>query len=361
MKVLLLLCQLSPSSIVQNSILTCLYLSETFSLTTGGDYHCYKKRQFSLHHWQNFSLSNMATLRNKKKLAAVFRETPENTRNTQSRNTIDPEKDQECISQVSEEIEGRVTKKLSKEFSRTEARILDALSKLDDFLLNPQVRTCSVAVPGTSRNSNSENREPTEERSLADPCPEVRYSSHHSGYLNSPEVEDYPHTTETMSKKLSGKKWREVGKSRQVLFFFHRKVMYQTRHPSNWIFNTPSKIQSVIETFEVRGVTYYACEGIKTEMKTKLGSSFLFTSSYPRLKTCELLHQSVLLIFTTFCCPNWRLLRLWRVWFGEKLLEVRSLLRSFSWNSLKKLADCHNRLVFFEPKTLHCKTLWKIN
>ena len=100
---------------------------------------------------------------------------------------------QEYISQVSEEIEGRVTKKLSKEFSRTESRISGALSKLDEFLLNPQVRTCSVTVPGTSRNNNSENREPTGDRSLDDPCPDVGFSSHHSGNLNSSEVEEYPH------------------------------------------------------------------------------------------------------------------------------------------------------------------------
>ena len=135
----------------------------------------------------------MGTLRSKRKLAAVLRETPENTRNTQSRSTIDPEMAQEYISQVSEEIERRVTKKLSKEFNRTESRILGSLSKLDDFLLNPQVRTCSVAVPGTSRNGNSENREPTGDHSLDDPCPEVRYSSHQSGNINSSEVEGYPH------------------------------------------------------------------------------------------------------------------------------------------------------------------------
>ena len=135
----------------------------------------------------------MATLSNNRKLAAVSRKTPENTRNNQSQNTLDPEMAQENISQVSEEIEGRVTKKLSSEFSRTESRILGALSKLDEFLLNPQVRTCSVAVPGTSRNSNSENREPTGDRSLDDPCPEVRFSSHHSGTLNSSEAEDFPH------------------------------------------------------------------------------------------------------------------------------------------------------------------------
>ena len=144
----------------------------------------------------------MATLRNKRKLAAVSTETPENTRNTQSRSTIDPEMAQEYIYEVSEEIEGSVTKKLSKEFSRTESRILGALSKLDDFLLNPQVRTCSVAVPGTSRNSNSENRELTGDRSLDDPSPEVRYSSHHSGNLNSPEVEDYPHSFQHLGEFL---------------------------------------------------------------------------------------------------------------------------------------------------------------
>ena len=75
----------------------------------------------------------MATLRNKRKLAAVSRETPENTRNTQSQNTLDPEMAQAYISQVSEEIEGRVTKKHSKEFSRTESRPLGACISLMNF------------------------------------------------------------------------------------------------------------------------------------------------------------------------------------------------------------------------------------
>ena len=96
----------------------------------------------------------MATLRNKRKLEAVSRETPEGTRSSIAQNVLDPELAQDYISQVSEEIEGRVTEKLSKEFSKTESCILGALSKLNEFLLNPKVRTCSVAVPGTSRNSN---------------------------------------------------------------------------------------------------------------------------------------------------------------------------------------------------------------
>ena len=135
----------------------------------------------------------MATLRNKRKLAAVSRETPEGSRNIRAQSVLDPESAQDYISQVSEEIEGRLTKKLSKEFSKTESRILGALSKLDELLLNPQVRTCSVAVPGTSRNSNSENWETTGDRSSDDPYPEVEYFSHHSGQLNSPETENHPH------------------------------------------------------------------------------------------------------------------------------------------------------------------------
>ena len=125
----------------------------------------------------------MAFLMNKKKWAAVSRGTPENTKDNQSQNTLGPELAREYISQVSEAIEGRVTKK----FSWTESCILGALSKLDEFLLNPQVRTCSVAVPGTSRNSTPENREPTGGRSLDDPCPDARFSSHHSGNLNNSE------------------------------------------------------------------------------------------------------------------------------------------------------------------------------
>ena len=79
----------------------------------------------------------MATLRNKRKLAAVTRKTQEeHPRNGQSRNAPIPRINEEYITQVSEEIEGRITKKLSQEFNKIESRISDALSKLDDFLSN---------------------------------------------------------------------------------------------------------------------------------------------------------------------------------------------------------------------------------
>ena len=132
-------------------------------------------------------------MRNKRKLAVVSLETPEGSRSSRGQNVLDPELTQEYISQVSEEIEGRVTKKLSSEFSKTESSILGALSKFDELLLNPQVRTCSVAVQGTSRNANSENRETHGDRSSDDHYPEVGYFTHHSGQLNSPETETNSH------------------------------------------------------------------------------------------------------------------------------------------------------------------------
>ena len=116
----------------------------------------------------------MATLRSKRKLAAVIRETQEeHPRNGQSRNTSVPRINEEYITQVSEEIESRVTEKLSQEFSRAESRILGALSKLDEFLLNPRITTHSETVPGKFRNTNEENQGTNEDDSQSDPHPEA--------------------------------------------------------------------------------------------------------------------------------------------------------------------------------------------
>ena len=121
-----------------------------------------------------FPFKKMATFRNKRKLAAVTRETQEeHPRNGQSRNTSVLRINEEYITQVSEEIEGRVTKKLSQEYSRTESRILGALSKLDEFLLNQQIQTHSRTVPGTFWNTNVENQGTNEDDSQSDPHPEA--------------------------------------------------------------------------------------------------------------------------------------------------------------------------------------------
>ena len=63
----------------------------------------------------------MATLRNKRKLAALNKEnSEEHPRSNQGQNSSVPRSQEDYITQVFEEIEGRVTKKLSQEFSWTE-------------------------------------------------------------------------------------------------------------------------------------------------------------------------------------------------------------------------------------------------
>ena len=114
----------------------------------------------------------MTILRNKRKLAAINRETHgEYPRKNQARYSNSPGMQQDYFTQVSEEIECRMTNKLSQEFSRTESCILSALSMPYEVLLNPQARVHSRFVPETSRNSNRENQGTNEDRSQNDPHP----------------------------------------------------------------------------------------------------------------------------------------------------------------------------------------------
>ena len=59
---------------------------------------------------------------------------------------------EDYITQVAEEIEGRVTRKLSQEFNRIENRTLGALARLEDFLMHPFFQGHSGTTPETSRN-----------------------------------------------------------------------------------------------------------------------------------------------------------------------------------------------------------------
>ena len=76
------------------------------------------------------------------------------------------------ITQVSEEIEGSVTKKLSEEFSKTENRILGAIARLDDFLTNPLIQGHFGTAAETSRNIFSFSQGTIEEESQSNPHPE---------------------------------------------------------------------------------------------------------------------------------------------------------------------------------------------
>ena len=100
----------------------------------------------------------MATLRNKRTMAALNCE--EHPRSNLAPNSNVPRSHEDYMTQVFEEIEGRVTKKLSQEFSRTENSILGVLSSLDDFLLNPLIQATPEPLrrrPGTHMKQTKEH------------------------------------------------------------------------------------------------------------------------------------------------------------------------------------------------------------
>ena len=115
----------------------------------------------------------MAT-RNKRKLATLNKENcEEHPRSNLAQSSNDHRSQEDYITQVSEEIEGRVTKKLSQEISRTEKRILGALARLDDFLMNPLLHGHSGTTPEASRKMFSINQGTNEDDSQSNPHAEA--------------------------------------------------------------------------------------------------------------------------------------------------------------------------------------------
>ena len=116
----------------------------------------------------------MASLRNRRKLVTLNKEIcQEHPRSNLAQNSNLLKSQEHYISQVSEEIEGRVTKDLPQEFSSTENHILGALSRLDDFLMNPLIQGDSGNAPETSWNAYGTNQGTNENDSQSDPHPEA--------------------------------------------------------------------------------------------------------------------------------------------------------------------------------------------
>ena len=90
-----------------------------------------------------------------------------------AQNSNVPRSQEDYITQISEEIEGKVTKKLSREFNRIENRILGAFSRPDDFLMKPLVQGHSGTAPETSRNAYGTNQGTNEDDSQSDPHPDT--------------------------------------------------------------------------------------------------------------------------------------------------------------------------------------------
>ena len=110
------------------------------------------------------------TTRNKRKLAALNKENcEEHPTSNLAQNSNAPRSQEDHITQVSDEFEGRVTKRLSKEFSRIENRLLDALARLDDFLMNPLLQ----GHYGAPRSALSTSQGTNEDDSQNVPHPET--------------------------------------------------------------------------------------------------------------------------------------------------------------------------------------------
>ena len=145
----------------------------------------------------------MAT-RNKRKLTAFNKENcEEHPSSNFVQNSNVPRSQEDYITQVSEEIEGRVTKKLSQEFSRTENRILGAPARLDDFLMNPLLQGQSRTTSDTSRIMFSINRGTNEDDTQSNPHPEA-------GLLTSGREDRHD-----MATRVQRERERERGRERE--------------------------------------------------------------------------------------------------------------------------------------------------
>ena len=175
----------------------------------------------------------MTTLRNKRKLAAIAKDSPDwLSRNSQSQNSTVLRVNEEYITEVSEEMEGRVTKKLSREFSRIESRILGALSKLDEFLQNLQVRVQSQTVARRSRNMNVDNEEPRGDRSKNDPRPRVDASIYQTTQPMDSDPEETPYNNEQPIWTKSGiMLWKDLEKK----FCLQKWITFRTSYSLNYI------------------------------------------------------------------------------------------------------------------------------
>ena len=145
----------------------------------------------------------MAT-RNKRKLAALNKENCEkHPTSNLAQNSNVSRSQEDYITQVSQEIERRVAKRLSKEFSRTANRILGALARLDAFFMNLLLRDHSGTTPEMSRNAFSTNQETNEDDSLSDCHPEAGIFGNQTMQNSGPEDDHYIHFTPALVRPIT--------------------------------------------------------------------------------------------------------------------------------------------------------------
>ena len=148
-------------------------------------------------------------MRIKQKFVALSKEScEEHTRSNLAQNSNTPRSQDDYITQVSEENEDRVAKKLSKEFSRSENHILGAFSRLDEILLKPLIQGHSETAPETSRNALGINQRMNENDSQSDPYSEASISQSQTTRNSGPDdtyenLFVYKKTNQIFQKNLS--------------------------------------------------------------------------------------------------------------------------------------------------------------
>ena len=158
------------------------------------------------------------TTRNKRKLTGLNKENcEEHPRSNLAQNSNSPRSQKDYITQVSEEIEGRVTKRLSKVFSRTENRLLGALLRLGDFVMNPLLQGHCGTTPEPSRNALSISQGTKEDDSQIDPHPEAGFFHGQMTQNSGPEDD---HDSEVCGQPLPARKKPWCPRESQTLYTF---------------------------------------------------------------------------------------------------------------------------------------------
>ena len=136
---------------------------------------------------------------NKRKLAAVIRDSQEEyPRDNLSRGTSASRIIEYYMTQVSEKIEGRVTKRIYQIFSIEEDWILSALFKLYEFLLNSQIHKSESNLESYRESSETlENLECNEDGYQNDPHPEVGFTVNTSPHSLSSDPDAILRSNET--------------------------------------------------------------------------------------------------------------------------------------------------------------------
>ena len=190
----------------------------------------------------------MAT-RSKRKLAALNKEDcEEHPRSNLAQNSCAPRSQEDYITQVSVEIEGRVTERLSKEFSGTENCILGALACLDDFLMNPLLQGHSRTAPEPSRKALNTSHVTNEDDSENDPHPEAGLFQ--GGQMTQNSGPEDGHDMVTGATEQIGKRQDMTGVHEEVTYCSpstssgKQKKNRSTSQPQFRSWNTPATIEA---------------------------------------------------------------------------------------------------------------------